>query len=331
MDHKTIPNTDLDVSVICLGTSEFGTAVDKARAFRLLDAFVEQGGNFLDTANVYANWIPGERSMSEKTLGRWMRERDNRDRIVVATKGAHPELTSMHVQRLSPEEIVADLDDSLRNLQVDVIDLYYLHRDDPTRPVAEIVDALHAQQEVGKIRYFACSNWCAERIREAQAYAGEHGFQGFVADQMLWNLAVVDPEALVDERIVMMDQELRRFHIETGMAAVPFSSQAGGLFQKMGAGAPDRLNPALRRMYPGVENQRRFERIQHLAGETGMTLTQIVLGYLLSQPFVTIPIVGCKSLPHLCDSLSSTGVTLTPAQIAYLERGESPQGGVCPA
>jgi aryl-alcohol dehydrogenase-like predicted oxidoreductase len=234
----------------------------------------------------------------------------------------------MQVPRLSPGEIVEDLEDSLRNLQVDTIDLYYLHRDDPTRAVAEIVDTLHAQQASGKIRYFACSNWRADRIREAQAYADAQGFQGFVADQMLWNLAVVDPEALVGQGVVTMDKELRRLHAETGMAAVPFSSQAGGLFQKMSAGTLDGRNPALTRTYPTLQNRQRFERIQHLALESGLTVSQIVLGYLLSQPFVTLPIVGCKSLPHLHDSLSAADVVLTPSQIAYLERGEVHEGGV---
>ncbi len=205
MEKLHLPDTLLSVSPICLGTSEFGTVVAEAEAFRLLDIFAESGGNFLDTALVYANWIPGELSISEKTLGRWLKARRNRDRVVIATKGAHPELSSMHIPRLSPDDIARDVDASLLNLQVERIDLYYLHRDDSLRPVGEIMEALHTQVAAGKLRYFACSNWCADRIREAQAYAELHDFQGFVADQMLWNLGVVDAEVMAEQGIVVMD------------------------------------------------------------------------------------------------------------------------------
>lgn len=324
MEHKTLPGTDLTVSAICLGTAELGTVVDESRAFRLLDVFFDGGGTFLDTASVYANWIPGERSVSEKTLGRWMQARGNRQRVVMATKGAHPELSSMDVPRLAPEEIVYDLDASLRNLQVDVIDLYYLHRDDPARPVGEIMETLRGQVIAGKIRYFACSNWSASRLQAAQDYARAYGFQGFVADQMLWNLAVIDTDAMADQTIAVMDKPLRQLHVASGLAAVPYSSQAGGLFQKLAAGTLDSMNPGVKRMYPLAENRQRFNRIQHLASETGMTVTQIVLGYLFSQPFVTVPVVGCKTLPHLRDTMNAAAARLDPMQIAYLERGEHP-------
>lgn len=311
---KTLPNTNLTVSPICLGTSDLGTTIPEADAFTLLDAFLDHGGNFLDTAAVYANWIPGERNVSEKTLGRWMKARGNRDKIVVATKGGHPDLATMHISRMSPQEIVSDVDDSLRNLQVETIDLYYLHRDDPTRPVSEIMETLNDQVRAGKLRYLGCSNWRWPLIRAANAYAAEHGLAGFVADQMLWNLAVVDMDALADKTVVNMDAELRQFHADTGLAAVPYSSQAGGVFQKMARGLQAR-----RGMYRSPENIERFVRTQRLSDETGLSITQIVLGYLTSQPFVTVPIVGCKTLTHLEDSLTAMVVRLTPEQVRYLD------------
>ena len=320
MYYRTLPNTSLSVSPICLGTSELGSVVPEADAFRLLDAFVERGGNFLDTAAVYANWIPGERNASEKTIGRWLRERGNRASVVVATKGAHPYLATMDVPRLSPAEIGADVDASLSHLQVDAIDLYYLHRDDRTRPVAEIVETLHDLVKAGKLRYVACSNWRADRIAAAQVYAAEHGFQGFVADQILWNLAVIDPSAVSGQGVVVMDEALHRLHAETGMAAVPFSSQAGGLFQKLASGGQDMVKQGLRRTYPLDKNLRRFHRMQSLAAEAGLTISQIVLGYLLSQPFATVPIVGCKTQAHLRDTMDAAAVTLTGEQVAFLQR-----------
>jgi aryl-alcohol dehydrogenase-like predicted oxidoreductase len=321
MERRTLPGTELAVSELCLGTGSMGSTLPQDEAFRLLDLFVDLGGNFLDTALVYANWLPIERSISEKTLGVWMRARGNRDKIVVATKGAHPELSTMDVPRMSPEEIAGDVDASLRHLQVETIDLYYLHRDDPGRPVEEIVETLQAQVAAGKIRYAACSNWSADRIASAQGYAHEQGHDGFAADSMLWNAAVVNPEPVAEQTMVAMNACLHRFHAESGMAAVPYSSQAGGLFQKMASGALDRTRAAGSRMYPLDENERRFARIQHLAAESDLSITQVVLGYLLSQPFVTVPVVGSHTPAQLRDTLSAAGVRLSPAQVAVLERG----------
>jgi aryl-alcohol dehydrogenase-like predicted oxidoreductase len=321
MDLRTLPGTELAVSTLCFGTSGLGSTVAEADAFHLLDLFVDLGGNFLDTALVYANWIPGERSVSEKTIGAWLKARGNRSRIVVATKGAHPELRTMHIPRLSPDEIVGDLEASLRHLQVETIDLYYLHRDDPGRPVEEIVETLQAQVVAGKIRTAGCSNWTTERIAAARAYATAQGYTGFAADSMLWNVAVVNPEPLVEQRVVAMDAALHHYHARSGMAAVPYSSQAGGLFQKLAAGTLNRAAAGARSMYPLAENEQRSARIQHLAAESGLSTTQVVLGYLLSQPFVTVPVVGPHTPAQLRDSAGAAGVRLEPAQVAYLETG----------
>jgi len=322
MRYVELTGTDLRVSAICLGTGALGSTVPQQEAFELLDLFLELGGNFVDSAKVYADWLPGERSVSEKTIGRWLRSRAVRDRVIVATKGAHPELSTMDVPRLSRAEIVSDLDASLQSLRIDTIDLYWLHRDDPTRPVAEIIEPLQDQVEAGKVRYYGCSNWRAPRIQAAQAYAAEHGFRGFVADQMQWSLAQPAPGVGGDPTMVAMDAELCRYHRDTGMPAVPYSSQAGGFFQKMGAGQEKQLSSGARRRYDHEANRQRIARIEELRGETGLSITQLALGYLLSQPFPTIPIVGCKTRAHLLDSLSAADVSLAPEQVAYLEGGK---------
>jgi aryl-alcohol dehydrogenase-like predicted oxidoreductase len=319
MRYVDVVGTDLCLSVICLGTGSLGSTVAETDAFDLLDLFVELGGNFLDTAKVYADWLPGERSVSEKTIGRWLHSRDARGRVIVGTKGAHPELSAMHIPRLSRPEIISDLESSLLNLQTDAIDLYWLHRDDPARPVGEILETLHDQVVAGKVRHYGCSNWRASRIRAAQAYAAERGLRGFVADQMQWSLAQPAPSSGGESTMVVMDGELYAYHCEAGMAAVPYSSQAGGLFQKISAGMQDRLSRGARRRYEQPVNRTRMLRIQELSRETGLTVTQLVLGYLLSQPFPTIPIVGCKTRAHLLDSIAAAEVRLTPQQRLYLE------------
>jgi len=323
MQYIAFPKTELRPSSIALGTSAIGSIVDQPSSFRLLDTYLEYGGNFLDTAKVYADWLAGEKSISEKTIGQWMRRRKNRNKIILATKGGHPELSTMHIPRLSRQEIVCDLNESLKNLQTDVIDLYWLHRDDVSRPVEEIIDVLDHQARAGKIRYFGCSNWRLERIVEAQAYAAQCGLPGFVANQVMWSLAVVDPKAVSGQGMVVMDETMKQYHHETQLPAVAYSSQANGLFQKMMHMPIDQLQASLRGMYPRPANEQRFSRIKQVATDSALSVTEIVLGYLQSQPFPTVPIIGCRTLDQLRDSMRAGEVRLTADQVRYLEGGES--------
>ena len=291
-----------------------GSSIDREASFAMLDAFTFHGGNFLDSAKVYADWLPIERSSSEKTLGRWMKARSNRDKIIIGTKGAHPDLASMHIPRMSDADITGDINASLAHLQTDYIDLYWLHRDDPRRPAGEIIEVLNESIKAGKLRAIGCSNWRAGRIAEAQTYALAHGLQGFAADQMLWNLAKVDPAGLPDKTLVAMDDALMLYHERTGLAAIPYSSQANGLFSKVAAGNMTQL-PAT---YRTMETSTRIDQVKKLSEASGLKITQIVLGYLISQPFTTIPIVGCRNMAQLIDSLSAGDVVLTPEQRSTL-------------
>jgi aryl-alcohol dehydrogenase-like predicted oxidoreductase len=317
-----LPNTTLHVSSLCLGTGDFGSKLDQAASWHLLDEFVDAGGNFIDTANIYGDWIPGTKSSSEKVIGAWLAERGKREQMVIATKGAHPRLESMHIPRCAPHEIIHDIEQSLRHLQTDVIDLYWLHRDDPTRPTGEIVETLAAQVKAGKIRYFGCSNWRVERIRAANAYAAAQGLPGFVADQMLWNAAVLDAAALPDKTMVAMSPALYAYHQESGLAAIPYSSQVHGLLHKLASGNKAAIRPNHQTIYPIAANQARADAAQALAEELGVSLTGVVLGYLQSQPFATIPIIGAQTILHLHDSLAGDGVRLTPAQVAMLDAAQ---------
>lgn len=316
-------HSDLSPSVLCLGGVPLGSALDSSTSFALLDAFIARGGNFIDTAKVYADWLPGERSASEKTIGRWLRQRRNRAQVIVATKGAHPELAAMHTPRVTPKCIVADLEQSLRNLQTDCIDLYWLHRDDPTRPVEEIIDTLHAQATAGKIRAYGCSNWRAARVAAAQSYARSRGWPGFVANQMLWSLAAVNAQTLPDPTMVSMDDALYSLHRQTGLAAIPYASQANGYFQRLAAGALDAMPASSRRLYDTPVNRARYARIQRLAADSSLTVTAIVLGYLRGQPFPTIPIIGCRTLAQLEDSCRAADVVLSAEQITFLDGGNA--------
>lgn len=319
MNQRTLPHTAFAVSPLCLGTADMGTKIDRAVSFRMLDIFHDRGGNFLDTARVYADWVEGGHGVSETLVGDWMASRGIRDRVVIATKGAHPRLESMHLPRMSPADIATDLEQSLRTLRVDAIDLYYVHRDDPARPVEEIVEALATHVRAGKVRYVACSNWRAERVATARAYASRHGLPMFVVNQMLWNAAVPIFDIIGDPTIALMDEAMWRYHRESGMAAAPWGSQANGLFAKAAAGRPPRADSA--QAYSGPENEGRVRRVLQLAHETGMTATQIALGYLRGQPFPVVPIVGPQSVAQLDDTLAAASVALTAEQIEFIDRG----------
>lgn len=310
-----------------------GTSIDRWASHALLDAYVEAGGNFLDTAKVYADWVPGERSRSEKLLGEWMSSRGNRSRMVLATKGGHVELPDM-APRVSPKCISKDLEDSLRNLHTDVVDLYWLHRDDLEQPVSALIDTLNLQQKAGKIRAFGCSNWTAPRIRAAHAYAKSSGQNSFTANQPMWSAAIIDPEAVrsFDQTLVAMDLDAHALHRELQLACVPYSSQANGLFNKMAveSSPPHRLRRSVRALYhylkgvrtfyPYFGNARRFAALSRIASEQQLTITQVTLAYLLSQPFPVFPIIGCSNTDQLRDSMAATTVRLSSASISTINQ-----------
>lgn len=321
MQYKNIEGTELKASAICLGGADFGSTLERELSFELMDLFYDRGGNFIDTANVYANWLPVEKSISEKTIGKWLKERGLRDKIIIGTKGGHPELSSMHISRLSRNEIVSDLEESLRSLQTDYIDFYWLHRDDEKRPVSDILETLNEQVRAGRIRYFGCSNWRVDRIREAAAYALKTGLNGFAGNQMRWSFAVLNTGAIKDKTLAVMDQEMLEFHKRTKLAAVPYTSQAGGFFTKLDNIEKIPLSAGMKEKYYNQENVNRLERIKKLSADLSVSVSEMVLGYLTAQPFTTIPIVGCKTGEQLKESLKAGDLKLSGEEIEYLERG----------
>lgn len=313
MRNVGIPRTALEPSCLCFGTAEFGSTIDRATAFALMDAYVDAGGNFIDTAKVYGDWVPGQVSPSEKFIGEWLQTRGNRGQIVLATKGAHYHLDAPQIKRLKPADIVSDLDASLQHLRTEVIDLYWLHRDDPARPVEEIVGTLEGQVKAGKIRYYGASNWRVDRLVEAQAYASGVGAQGFCAVSNQWSLASVDVASLPDPTMVAMDDALWEVHRAQNLAAIPYTSQAYGVFHKLATGQGDAIPEMYRRMFVNAETVARLTRVQALSRETGLTITQIVLGYLLSQPFPTIPVFSVRNEAQLRDTLAAAESTTLKA------------------
>tara|TARA_R110002094_G_scaffold25515_10_gene37792 strand:- start:1769 stop:2758 length:990 start_codon:yes stop_codon:yes gene_type:complete len=323
MQKLALPGTPLQVSQLCLGTNQFGTALNDQQAGAILDAFAACGGNFIDTARSYGDWIPdAPRGASEQCLGRLLQERD-RQQWVLATKGCEFDYRAGDFAlRVSPEHLREDLANSLEALRTDYIDLYWLHRDDPSQPVGTVVDALVAEQKAGRIRYFGCSNWSPERIQEAQNYARSIGHAGFVACQPMWGLAEPDREAMqMYSPGGYYDDGYHALHGE-GLSMIPYSSQSRGFFYKLATGGEDSLPDNLRALYLNDANRNRLPVLQRLAQARGLSINQIALAYLLSQPHTTVPIIGASRPEQLADSDGACRVSLSQAELDALHQGK---------
>jgi len=253
---------------------------------------------------------------SEEILGSWLRQRGCRESVIVATKGANPLEPPWDKHRLTRKELSADLDDSLAALGCETIDLYYLHRDNPAVPVADVLGWLNEFADQGKIRTFACSNWKTPRIREAQKYAARNAVRGFVANQMFWNIGIWKMRPYDDPTLGVFDRDMFELHRESGLAAIPFSSQANGWFTKVDDGNEEK---ARWRAYDTAGDRDLFQVMKRIGGKYGLTVTEIVLGYLLSQPIQVIPVIGCQTLRQLTDSLSAVEKPLGAEVMAELE------------
>lgn len=309
-----LAGTGLAVSRLCLGGNRLGAQLDGQASFALLDAFVEHGGNFLDTAHVYADWLPDvERSCSEKTIGRWLRARPGLD-MVVATKAGHPRLHAPTLRRLDRASLRQDVEESLAFLGLGRLDLVYLHRDDPDRPAAEILGTLEEMRAEGSIRAYGASNWSTARLEEAVGVARRHGWPGFAANQPEWSLASRNRGAAAGDLLVM-DDDLFAFHRRTRLPAVPYSAQAKGYFDKALAGS---LDEATGRLFDNAANRARAEALGDAARRHGATPTEVALHVLTRAPFPTIPVVGCRTREQVASSFRSLALHLSDAEIASL-------------
>lgn len=311
-----LPKTELLVSRLCLGGNRFGGGLDEKHGFAVLDAFREAGGNFIDTAHVYADWIPeAERSSSEKMIGRWLRDR-RPDGMVVATKGGHPPLDRPAERRLDAVSLRRDVTEGIAFLGVERLDLFYLHRDDPARPALDTLASLESLRREGLIRAYAASNWSLARLKEAREAAQAQGWPGFAASQAEWCLAERNP-ATRPADLVTVDAGMIAAHRAWGLAAIPYSAQAKGYFDKVAAGTLDQSSPAAR-LYDSPESRARANLVRALAAETGATPTQIALAALLRAPFVTVPVIGCGTPGQVQSSMAALTLDVPAAQLDAL-------------
>lgn len=304
------------VSLLALGTADYGGLCPAEAAFDFMDAYVDIGGNFIDTARVYGDFVTPKNGESEKVVGRWMDARGNRDRLFLSTKGGHPPLNDMNAGRLSRDEIRSDMAASLEALRTDHVDIYWLHRDDAARPVGDIMETLQGLIEDGSTRLIGASNWRPERIEAANAYAAAHGLTPFCANQPQFSLA--RQMNVEDPTLTPMDAETYAMHLRTGMACVPFSSQAKGFFTKLEQLGADGLPDKAKRRFLYPENLEVYRRILEIKERTGLSVGAIALAWLTCQPFPTFPLVGVSRMEHIHALKEAGDACLTPEQREYL-------------
>lgn len=322
MKYEVFGDTGLTVSKLALGGGPFGSHMSEEESFTVLDAFVENGGTMLDTANIYGRWAPGNAPRSELCIGKWLKERKIRDKVVLDSKCACPNLMTMHINRLSAQEVAHDLHESLRNLNTDYLDFFWLHHDDPNRPVEEILETLNRFWREGKILHFGLSNWRLPRIRKAVAYAKLSGLKGFSARQVMHNLAEANVSALEADRMTWLGEEGIGYHIATQMPIFAYSPQAQGYFTL--SRKPDFQTNSkyahVRSFYENAISSRRAEAVATLAKERNCDPTQIALAFLLNhQYFQIIPIIGAHSVQELQLSLGALEIELSLTEMEFLQ------------
>ncbi len=312
MNYRNLGRTGLKVSAICLGSMQWGWTADEAASRAVMDAYVAAGGNFIDTADIYSSWAennPG--GVSEEIIGRWMKERGNRDQIVLATKGRGRMWEGPNGEGLSRVHLIKACDDSLRRLQTDYIDLYQTHWYDATTPIEETMEALDSLVRQGKVRYVGCSNYPAWRLMQA-LWASDRG--------NLVRYDSIQPHYSLVHR-AEFERDLQEVCVAYGIGVIPYSPLAGGFltgkYTRKGGDSGARAE-GIKQRYFNEAGWRALDAVRAVADLTGSTPTAVALAWLLTQPAMTAPIIGANSVAQLHDSLAAADLTLSTEQVAAL-------------
>ena len=306
--YKNGKEIQIKCSKLVLGASDFLKIENMEFAAPVLDKFIELGGNTFDTARQYRH--------SEKALTEWMGMRNNRDNIVILTKGCHPTREEPKKPRVTPMGITEDLIVSLETLKTDHVELYALHRDDESVEVGPIMETLNEHIRSGKIYAIGASNWELPRIIEANKYAKENGLIGFTFNSP--NLSLAKCKKPRWEGSVSADLEMVSWHEKTGLPLFSWSAQAGGFF----SGRFTRENKEDQEMvdvFYNDENWERYDRAVKMAAEKGLTPIQTALAYVLNQKFPAAAVIGPENIDELISSYNGSKVPLSQEEVNWLD------------
>ena len=312
MQYRNLGRTGLKVSTLCLGTMQWGWSADEAASFTVMDGFAAAGGNFLDTSDIYSNWVPGNGGgVSEEIIGRWLQQRGQRHELVIATKVRGRMWAGPNGEGLSRAHIIRACEESLRRLQTDYIDLYQAHWFDADTPIAETMAAFDTLVQQGKVRYVGCSNYPAWRLVAALWASDKHNLARYDSIQPHYNLAYRQE----------FEQDLAAVVTQYGLGVIPYSALAGGFltgkYQREGTTTSVRAG-SIEKRYFNEKSWQLIDGVRQVATEAESTPTAVALAWLLAQPFMTAPIIGANTLAQLAESLAAVTLTLTTTQLSHL-------------
>jgi len=317
VNYLHMGKTGLKVSQLCMGTMQFGWTADKVTSFAVLDAAFEAGITFIDTADVYSRWVEGNPGgVAESIVGEWLgQSAGRRHRIVLATKVRGRMGEGPNDEGLSRVHIMRAVEESLRRLQTDVIDLYQLHSPDPGTPIDETLSALDDLVHQGKVRYIGCSNFKSWQLMQALWTSDRRGLVSFDCLQPHYNLL----------HRLEYEAELQAVCREYGLGVIPYSPLAGGFltgkYKRGEAAPPDTRGAGSSRMARIMAEDRSWDVLQAMAGiaeRSGGTVSQVALAWSMGQPGITSPIIGPRSLDQLSDNLAACELDLSAGELETL-------------
>ncbi len=307
MEKRKLGLSGIEVAPLCLGGNVFGWTADEKTSFALLDAFVDAGFGFIDTADVYSVWVPGhEGGESEKLIGKWQAARGNRQRLVIGTKvGMWPKMPG-----LKAANIIASCEGSLKRLQTDYIDLYQSHRDESETPMAESLEAFGKLMKAGKIRAIGASNFQAERLAMAEKIAEEGGFPRYNTLQPCYNLVERD-----------FERALQPLCVDREIGVIPYYALAAGFLSgkyRSKADTEGRARGARVMQYLTDENFALLNKMEKVAKAHNATLAEVAIAWLRDRPSVVAPIASATSLDQMKSLVRGAHLKLTAEEIALL-------------
>lgn len=319
MQYRRLGRTGLKVSALCLGGNTFGWTTDQPASEAVLDAFVERGGNFVDTADVYSRWAPGHKGgESELVLGKWMKARGNRQQVVLGTKVNAPMGDGPNDRGLSRAHIMDGVHASLKRLQTDYVDLYMAHADEPDAPpLEETLRAFDDLVRQGKVRYVGCSNYRAWRLTKALWTSDKHGLSRYESLQPKYNLYFRDE----------YERELEPLCRDQDVGVITYSSLGSGFLSgKYRARQPLPSTPraaGIERTYMNERGFRILAAVERVAQTRGATIAQVSLAWIVQRSGITAPIASATSPEQLEELLGAVDLNLDDAALKELDQASA--------
>ena len=315
MTTRKLGNSGIEVRPLMFGGNIFGWTVDEAQSFKILDAFAGAGFNFIDTADVYSRFAPGNQGgESETILGKWFRARGNRSKIILATKVGLE--MGPDKKGLARDYILRAVEDSLRRLQTDYIDLYQSHRDDEATPVEETLEAFAKLVSEGNVRVIGASNYSAERLEKSLEASKQHGYPRYETLQPLYNLC---------DR-AEYEQKLEPVCLRNDLGVIPYFSLAAGFLTGKYRSEADVQGARARIVgkYVNERGLRILKALDEIAKEKNVKPATIALAWLMARPGITSPIASATSVDQLNDLVAATTLKLEAAAIHMLDEASAP-------